>query len=673
MKSWRYLLPLITATMLVIPALRAAEPLSVVANGEVVGSVVVSEQQGKTQIVYRVDDNGRGPKLTTELQLGDAGIPLSLSVTGTSLMGGQVAEHYRYHQGVAEWQSQADSGKQSLTAPRLYIVNDSNPWLLGVYARALLAQPQHRLKVLPSGELSLQSLPQQVLGTGAQQLTLQVYRLTGLSLQPSYLMLDQQQQLFAVFSATGVTLRQGYEAQAGWLQSLAGDLETSRMRELQQQLAHQPSAQPLRLVNVHVLQVQQGQRTGLMSLQIKNGLISAIEPWHAGQHYPGETVYDANGGTLIPGLHDMHSHSTLDSGLWYLAAGITSTRDMGNDNQFLLDLIPRIDSGEIAGPRIVRNGFLEGRSPYSARDGFVVDSEQDAVAKVRWYKKHGYWQIKIYNSMNPAWVPAITREAHRLGMTVTGHIPAFTSPDQMIAAGYDEITHANQLMLGWLLHADEDTRTPLRLTAMVRAADLDLNSEQVQRTLSLMQQHHIPLDPTAVILERLMLSRAGAVTAGDKPYLSHMPIGYQRYRQRTFVPGLTPALDKQYHAAFNKMIALLGMMHDKQLQLLPGTDDTTGFTVLRELELYVQAGMTPAEAVRAGTLDCERYLGREQQLGSLEVGKRADMVLLRDNPLDNISNIRSAQMVIKDDSYYFPAEIYQALGVSPFALPPNKL
>src|SRR5690606_31567428 len=99
------------------------------------------------------------------------------------------------------------------------------------------------------------------------------------------------------------------------------------------------------------------------------------------------------GGTLVPGLHDMHAHNSLDSGLWYLAAGVTSTRDMGNDNDFLMRLIPRIENGELAGPRIVRNGFLEGRSPYSARNGFVAESLDEALESVRWYANNGYWQI----------------------------------------------------------------------------------------------------------------------------------------------------------------------------------------------------------------------------------------------------------------------------------------
>ncbi|HMP63274.1 MAG TPA: hypothetical protein PKA17_09395, partial [Phenylobacterium sp.] len=145
------------------------------------------------------------------------------------------------------------------------------------------------------------------------------------------------------------------------------------------------------------------------------------------------------------------------------------------------------------------------------------------------------WQIKIYNSFNPDWVAPTIAAAKARGMGVSGHVPAFSSPDRVIEEGYDDIAHVNQLMLGWLLSPDEDTRTPLRLTGMARGADLDLASPKVRRTVALMREQGVALDTTAVILERLMLSRSGEVNPGDAPYLDHVPIGYQRYRKRGFV------------------------------------------------------------------------------------------------------------------------------------------
>ncbi|MGH8495161.1 MAG: amidohydrolase family protein, partial [Gammaproteobacteria bacterium] len=383
-----------------------------------------------------------------------------------------------------------------------------------------------------------------------------------------------------------------------------------------------------------------------------------------------QVVIDGEGGTLVPGLHDMHSHSSLQSGLFYLAAGVTATRDMGNVNDFLLDLMPRIEAGEIAGPRITPAGFIEGRSDYSARTGIIPETLDEALATVHWYADRGYRQIKVYNSMNPDWVQPMAAEAHRLGLTVTGHIPAFATPDEMIRAGYDEIAHINQLMLGWLLDEGEDTRTPLRLTAMARAANLDLSSSTVQETVALMKARGIKHDPTAVILERLMLSRAGTVAPGDADYLDHMPIGYRRYRKRSFVDIDTPAVDRQYREAFAKILDTLKLLHDNGIQLLPGTDDGTGFTVHRELELYTHAGLSPAEALRLGTLAAEEYFGRSDRLGSIERGKLADFFLIAGDPTEDIRAIKRPRMVLKGGAVYFPDEIYTALRIEPFTAPP---
>ena len=115
------------------------------------------------------------------------------------------------------------------------------------------------------------------------------------------------------------------------------------------------------------------------------------------------------------------------------------------------------------GPRMKNSGFLEGQSPYSAHTGFVVDTLADAVAKVQWYTAHGYWGIEIYNSMNPDFVKPIAEEAHRLGLHVSGHVPAFMSAERAVLDGYDEINHINQFVFSFLIDPlKDDTRTTFR-------------------------------------------------------------------------------------------------------------------------------------------------------------------------------------------------------------------
>lgn len=646
------------------PASAAPARLSIIANGEVTGYVSAEERDGRTVVDYHVDNNGRGPKHREEIVLGADGVPVEWSVAGTSLMGGPVQEKFRWADGVAAWSSQADQGEAKALRPPLYILNDDSPWAEGVYARAALAAGG-TLAVLPSGELRISKV--QDLTVGAEPVT--VYRLDGIALAPSYVALDARQNLFASFGPTGAAIRAGSEAEAPRFLALAQQLEQERIRQISAAVAHR-FAGPVRLRGVHVFDPVTGQRGPLSTVVVLRDRITQVLPDDGGPAPADQVVIDGAGGTVYPGLHDMHSHTALDSGLYYLAAGVTQTRDLGNGNAFLQDLLPRIAAGEIAGPHVVPTGFIEGRSPFSARHGFVVDSLPAALDAVRWYGDRGYREIKLYNSFNPDWVKPVAAEARRLGMGTTGHVPAFGSPDRAIADGYGAIAHINQLMLGWVLKPGEDTRTPLRLTGMARAAELNLRSAPVRKTVALMQRSGTALDTTAMILERLMLSRAGQVAEADAPYLAHMPIGYQRFRQRSFVDIAGPDDDARYRRAFDRLVETLGLLHRSGVQLLPGTDDGTGVSVHRELELYVRAGMTPAQALRAATLDSAAYLGQDGQRGSIAPGKLAELVLVAGDPATDISAVRRPRLVIAGGAIYYPAEIYRALGIRPFALPP---
>jgi hypothetical protein len=669
----RALLPFLVASAAVSAVSHAQSAhFSVVANGEVVGHVI-ADHKGKTvDLDYAVSDNGRGPKHRERLTLSPSGMPIQWDIEGTSLMGGSVNEHMSWTGGVQSWSSQADKGEARAPAPQLYIADDASPWALGLYAQILRKAPQGTLNVLPAGSLSLRRVRRIEAATFGSPSALDAYVLTGVNLTPQFLLLDSHGLLFAVL-AEPILVREGFEKHYQALRELDESLTYDLLEDLQKKIAHRYDV-PVRVRNVHIFDPKSLSIGDAKSLVIFRGRITTLEaePPDA-QPVGDEVVIDGMGGTLVAGLHDMHSHNSMWSGPFYLAAGVTTTRDMGNNNRFLLDLMKHVDAGALPGPHMIPSGFLEGRSPYSARNGFIPDTLEEGLRDVNWYADRGYIQIKIYNSMNPAWVKPLASQAHALGLRVVGHIPAFTTPDRMIEDGYDEVTHINQLMLGWLLEPGEDTRTPLRLTAMARAADLDLSSPKVRHTVALMTARHTGLDTTAVIVERLMLSRAGQVEEGDAPYLDHVPIGYQRYRKRTFVPFKNEADLARYDKGFQKVMETLAMLHREGVPMWPGTDDTTGFTVHRELELYTQIGMTAAEALRVDTFDCDQYLRRDQSFGSLERGKHADFFLTVGDPTKNISAVREIRMVVKDGVIYYPEEIYRAMGIRPFASPPTLI
>ena len=290
---------------------------------------------------------------------------------------------------------------------------------------------------------------------------------------------------------------------------------------------------------------------------------------------------------------------------------------------------------------------------------------------MRWYAARGYWQVKLYNSLKPEWVPAIIAEARRHGLRVAGHVPAFANANQMIDAGYDEITHINQLMLGWVLGPDEDTRTLLRITGMKRLAGLDLDSAPVQATLDRLVKGKVAVEPTMVIHESALLGREGEVPVRFEGLLAHLPIAQQRDARKAWLALDEPGDDAAYRAAYATILKALQRMHQRGIVLIPGTDMGGGFNYHRELMLFQQIGMTPAEVLAHASLGMARYLGQDQQLGSIERGKLADFFLVDGDPTQDLAALRTIGLVAKDGVFYAPAQIHAEFGIRPIVQPPS--
>lgn len=237
----------------------------------------------------------------------------------------------------------------------------------------------------------------------------------------------------------------------------------------------------------------------------------------------------------------------------------------------------------------------------------------------------------------------------------------------MIEAGYDELTHINQVMLGWVLTPEEDTRTLFRITGMRRFAGLDLNSEKVQKTLNLMVENDVAVDPTTVIHEFGLTARNGTTRAGAVDYIDNMPIGVQRNAKLALLNVADEQEDADYNAAFEKIIEMLTMMHQRGILLVPGTDLGGAFELHRELELFQKFGMTPAEILKRGSYDMANYLGYGEDLGSIEVGKLADFFMVPNDPTVDIKAIKTISLVSKGGKFYFPSEVYPEFGIAPFA------
>ena len=645
------------------------EEFTVVTGGNKVGHLTATRDGAAVEIDYDVKNNGRGPTIAEKLILDAGGLPTQWTITGATTFGSKVDERFALAGGKATWTDSVGEGSATVTEPSLYIGQAASPWSLGLYAAALLKDADRSLPALPGGAVRV--VPGEALSVtdGKQTLSVRVHAVSGLEYAPDYVLLDERQALFAVISPGSVVVRKGFEGEQVRLRAMAAELSTRRLEEIQKLTAHRYGA-PVRFRNVRIFDPQEMALSAPVSVVVNGRHISSIQPIDSAVS-PGEVLVEGEGGTLVAGLYEMHAHTGQDGALLNIAAGVTSARDMGNDNAVLDALIARIEAGTIGGPRIHRSGFIEGKSPFNSNNGILVDSEAQTLAAVRWYAARGYGQVKLYNSMKPEWSAVAAKEAHRLGLRVAGHVPAFSNADAMVDAGYDELTHINQIALGWVLAPEEDTRTLLRLTALKRLATLDLDSAPVQRTLDHIMQRKVAVEPTIAIHENLLLNRDGKVPQGAVDYVDNLPVGEQRGARQGWADMSAPGDAEAYAAAYGKLLDTLRQMRARGIVLIPGTDLGGSFTFHRELELFTQLGYSPAEVLKLATWDMATYLGQDQSSGSIEKGKLADFFLVPGDPTVDLKAIKTIRAVVMDGVVYYPSEVYPHFGIKPFGTAPK--
>lgn len=664
----RHRAPLLSGFMLLLAgiAAHADQHYVVVSNNETVGTLDVRGEGRRISIDYRVDDNGRGPKLRETLVMDASGLPAEWKIEGASSMGAPVRESLHHAGREVSWRSLSDSGRAH-SGSGIYVATHSSPWAYGMYLRSLLKRPDLKLAALPAGVLRVEKLRELTLAAGGASKPAIVYALWGIRAEPVFVLGDAAGEFLGTLDAGSVVVPRGFESEFQRLSGLAATLNREYLERLTRQFVHEFS-QPVYIRNVRVFDSHTGLLGPASTVVVYGGRIVGVRPVDPAPS--AGVVIDGQGGTLMAGLTDMHSHvSEWDMPL-YLAGGVTSVRDMGNHNEVLLDLQARTRDGSVMGPTIIASGFIEGRSRFSAKMGFVVGDLPTALEKVRWYADHGYTAIKIYSSITPDWVAPMAAEAHRLGLRVSGHVPAFMTSERAVRDGFDEINHMNQLLLSFVLEPQEDTRTTLRFTAVgERMGKLDLDSAPVRRMFQLMKDRGTTVDVTLAGLEWMLLSRPGKSPPSIEEWLTHMPGPVQRAR-RTAVLDMKPGQAALYEAAWKKLLEAGKRLYDDGISIVPGTDDVPGFMLHSELEVYGRAGIPHARVLQIATLNCARYLKRDHEVGSIEQGKVADLMLLDGDPVQDLSVLRKARMVMSRGRIVFPDEVYSAMGVQPFATRP---
>lgn len=394
------------------------------------------------------------------------------------------------------------------------------------------------------------------------------------------------------------------------------------------------------------------------------------------------TFIDGEGAYLMPGLADMHMHTREDwlNNRWpvsplclYLANGVTTIRDFGpngNDLTYSLRWRDEINSGKMIGPTLYTSGL-------NVRyDTGITLSPQEIV---QWNHTQGFDFLKIYSYVSYADFQAAMATARQLGMYTTGHIPYPVGLDLVIAEGYDEIAHVEEL--DWeFVEFNRDTVMawgnwlPYLIECVLQQNDVasgfDLGDfqerygDRLATVISILQSNNIPLCTTMIVDDLLVEKLFDTGNFLSRPEIIYMPQDYLTAfnqgveKHQMQFQGIEHLATFKY--GFDKK--LLDELHRVGVRLLLSTDAGTatmgivpGFSIHDELRILVENGFTPYEAIATGTVNASKVVEAmmgEDDFGTIEVGKRADLILVNGNPLEDVTNIKNLLGVMAAGRWY---------------------
>jgi len=387
-------------------------------------------------------------------------------------------------------------------------------------------------------------------------------------------------------------------------------------------------------------------------------------------------IVDGKGKFLIPGLWDMHVHTVIGRlpELYFplfIANGVTGVRDMAApDFEFVKQLRKDINEGRLIGPRIVAGQMVDGPIPFWPGLPIPVSDEASARKAVVSAKDKGADFIKVYSLVPRQAYFALADEAKKRAIPFAGHVPFLISASEASDAGQKSIEHLEGI---WLDCSAEEPKLRKILEEAVKDAK-DTNQIRTSLVQTLNQTQLSAVDTfnqerAAALFARfarngtwqaptLVVKRAGAFM-DDSDFTNDPRLKYIRPAIRDSwknqddwrLKNRSPETSARYRMIFQKELALILAMHRAGVKMLAATDAVVwyvfpGFSLHDELELFVQAGLNPMEALQTATRNPAIYLGLIDMVGTVEEGKKADLVLLEANPLENISNTKRINAVV---------------------------
>jgi len=591
-------------------------------------------------------------------------IDLAVEVNGSSVV-------VRQSQGNNQGSSEGDSkNARTVPAPQsFFTIAGYAPVAMQValmrYWRAH-GSPAH-LATLPSGEVQIQDRGAETIDVDGRAIHAERFTVRGLIWGMETLWMDSDNNLAALVSTDAEfdhfeAVRDEYEpALAKFVASAARD-EMAALSELGQGLPGRRTG-TFAFVGAMLIDVTGKPPVANATVITRDGKIVAVGPSDRVKPPHDAQRIDVAGKFIIPGLWDMHAHyEQVEWGPIYLAAGVTTVRDVGNEFEFITAVRDAVNGGKALGPHMLLAGIVDGDSP-NAIGIARVNSPAEAQTWVQRYHDAGFQQMKIYSSMKSENVKAVCDEAHRLGMTVTGHIPEGMTAYDGVNDGMDQINHIHYVFD--LLKPKDFNEKAAKASPAERAemmASLDVNSDAGKEAIAFLKEHNTVIDPTMALFEFL---RRPADVPADKiePGIDH--VAPELHEQ--LISGGVPAERAATQLKIVKEeLAIIGALHRAGVRIVAGTDQMVpGYSLYREIELYNQAGFTPLEALQAATIVPAQVMHADGESGSVEIGKRADFDILDANPLADIHNIRSVRFVVANGVFFETAPLWRSAGFKP--------
>lgn len=618
---------------------------------------------------FKFTDRGRPVPLTTTFRGAADLTPQSFEIKGNTSRLTTIDESVNIENGKVHFRTRDKQSDLASPSGSFFTIAGYSPatmQMLMVRYWAAHGSPA-QLTTLPSGSVKIeprgQDLIHVVTKDGAKDEKLDRYTIEGLIWGRETLWFNGNRNLVAEVSTDAEfdhfeAIRDGYESALGDFVGRAGSDGMSALADISKGIPGSHAA-TLAIVGGTLIDGTGASPTPDAAVVIRDGRIVAVGPRSKVKIPKHANVVDAKGKYILPGLWDMHAHfEQVEWGPIYLAAGVTTVRDCGNEFEFITAVRDAVAQGHGLGPRILAAGIVDGTGP-TALGVARVDTPEQAKEWVDRYHDAGFQQMKIYSSVKLEELKAVAEEAHRLGMTVTGHVPNGLNAYQTIEAGQDQINHIQYVRD--IMHAPfpADMSRPDRIKAL---ANLDLDSEEAKKAVAFLKDHQTVIDPTLAVFE-MFTANTAKPTASFEPGVVKVAPELRQQLTDVEAPNELSAIGDK---AFEKEVAIVGVLHRGGIPIVAGTDQTVpGHSLHREMELYVQAGFTPMEAIQSATIVPARVMGLEKELGTVEKGKRGDLILVNGNPLEDIHNARNVEYVITNGAMYHTAELWQSVGFTP--------